>query len=78
MLILPFTDVVWLDFAWFGAVMKQKYDYKVEEQVRISANISAYYQMHQNGKMCGFVFVFVFVFLWIENRISHLLNIAES
>ena len=54
--------------------MKQKYEYKVEEQVRISAKISAYSQMHENDKMC----VFCEFAIDIENRISRVRNIAES
>ena len=54
--------------------MKQKYEFKVEEQVRISAKISAYSQMYENGKMC----VFCEFTTDIENGISHVLNIAES
>ena len=71
---MPFADIVRLEFALFGAVMKQKYEYKVEEQVRNSTKISEYSQMHENGKMCFFCEFTTD----IENRISRVLDIAES
>ena len=54
--------------------MEQKYDYKVEEQVRISAKI---YSIHQNAsqwQMC----VFCEFATEFENRISRVFNFAES